>query len=55
MSTDAADFPGSSLQFPPSPPPSYERCVAKPPAPRAEYIVSPLSMAALLFCDDEEE
>jgi hypothetical protein len=55
MSTEAGVFPGSSLPMPPVPPPSYEQCTAKPAAPHAAYILSPLAMATLFDWDDDED
>lgn len=55
MSTEAGVVPGSSLTILPIPPPSYEQCVAKPAAPRATYILSPLAMAALFDWDENDE
>ena len=52
MSTEAGVFPRSSL---PIPPPGYEQCVGKPAAPRAEYVVSPIVVAALFAWDDEDD
>lgn len=49
MSTETVAFQGASLPIPPS----YEQCVAKPVAPRADYVASPLAMAALFAWDDE--
>ncbi len=35
-------------------PPSYEQCVAESIGPRADYVISPLLMAALFDWDDEQ-
>ena len=35
-------------------PPSYEECVATPKEAKADYVVSPLAMAALFDWDDED-
>jgi hypothetical protein len=34
-------------------PPSYEQCAAAPVGSRAEFVASPLAMAALFGWDDE--
>jgi hypothetical protein len=35
--------------------PSYEQCVAAPTGPRADYVVTPLAMAALLTWEEEDD
>jgi hypothetical protein len=42
---------------PPHPPvpPGYDQCAATPVTPKADYVVSPLAMAALFDWDDEDE
>jgi len=35
-------------------PPSYEQCVATAVSPKADYVVSPLAMAAMFDWDDED-
>jgi hypothetical protein len=40
--------------YPPVPP-SYEQCVAPAALPRADYVVSPLAMAALFDWDEDDE
>jgi hypothetical protein len=49
MDTQALELNSSPLPVPPS----YEECVVAH-GPRADYIVSPLAMAAL-FCWDEDD
>jgi len=34
---------------------SYEQCVAAPVCPRADFVASPLAMAALFGLDEEDE
>jgi len=51
MSTETITFPPSPLPIPPS----YEQCTAKPVAPRADYIASPLAVSALFDWDDEDD
>jgi hypothetical protein len=36
-------------------PPSYEQCVVEPTGSRADYVASPLEMAALFDWDDEDD
>ena len=36
-------------------PPSYEQCVAAPVGPRADFVASPLAMAALFEWDEEDD
>jgi hypothetical protein len=40
--------------YPPVPP-SYEQCVAPATGPQADYVVSPLAMAALFDWDEDDE
>jgi hypothetical protein len=40
--------------FPPIPP-SYDQCVAAVAEPKADYVISPLAMAALFDWDDDED
>ncbi len=36
-------------------PPSYEECVATVADPQADYVISPLAMAALFDWDDDDD
>jgi hypothetical protein len=36
-------------------PPSYEQCVAAPTGTRADYVATPLAMAALLTWEDDDD
>jgi hypothetical protein len=36
-------------------PPGYEECVAESIGPRADYVISPLGVAALFDWDDEQD
>jgi hypothetical protein len=36
-------------------PPGYEQCAASPASPRADFVASPLAMAALFDWEDEED
>jgi hypothetical protein len=36
-------------------PPSYEQCVAAVVGPRADYVASPLAVAALFDWDEEDD
>jgi hypothetical protein len=40
--------------FPPIPP-SYEQCVATVANPKADYVISPLAMAALFAWDEDDD
>jgi hypothetical protein len=51
MSTGPMEFKRSSLPVPPS----YEQFVPKPRGSNANYVASPLEMAALMFDWDEED
>jgi hypothetical protein len=51
MDTDPLDYVRPLLPVPPS----YEQCVATATGPRADYVASPLDVAALLIWDDEDE
>jgi hypothetical protein len=51
MSTEIITLPPLSLPVPPS----YEQCTAGAVDPRADYVASPLAMAALFAWDDEDD
>jgi hypothetical protein len=51
MDTDPLSYEHT---FPPIPP-SYEQCVAPATGPRADYVASPLAMAALFDWDEDED
>ncbi len=51
MSTEPMEFERSSLPVPPS----YEQCVPEHSGSKADYVASPLEMAALMFDWDEED
>jgi hypothetical protein len=52
---DSMDIEPTHYRSVPPIPPSYDQCVATVADPKADYVISPLAMAALFAWDEDDE